>query len=458
MKKTLADLANGRCDMVIGTHRLLQKDVKFKDLGLLVVDEEQRFGVSHKEHIKEMSRQVDVLTLSATPIPRTLNMALSGIRDMSTIEEPPQERLPVQTFVMEHDWGVLADAMRHELDRGGQVYYLHNRVDNIERTAMKISELMDGATVAVAHGKMDAEQIGRVMEDMVEGSVQILVCTTIIETGIDIPNVNTLIIEDADKLGLAQLHQIRGRVGRSTRRASAYLTFRRDKVLSEIAEKRLEAIREFAEFNSGFRIAMRDLEIRGAGSLLGAEQSGHLTDVGYDMYLKLLEEAVLEEKGEQVERRASTTADFAVSANIPESYVASSEQRMDLYRRIALIRTEADADDVLDELIDRFGEPPSAVTSLVRVALVRGEAGKAGITDITQKGNILRFTLAEFDMERVSAMYALSRYKGRLKVEASKKPVLALRLPTGARVLDEAADFIKNWESTAKVLNKEGEN
>ena len=458
MKKTLADLANGRCDLVIGTHRLLQKDVKFKDLGLLVVDEEQRFGVSHKEHIKEMSRQVDVLTLSATPIPRTLNMALSGIRDMSTIEEPPQERLPVQTFVMEHDWGVLADAMRRELDRGGQVYYLHNRVDNIERTAMKISELMDGATVAVAHGKMDAEQIGRVMEDMVEGSVQILVCTTIIETGIDIPNVNTLIIEDADKLGLAQLHQIRGRVGRSTRRASAYLTFRRDKVLSEIAEKRLEAIREFAEFNSGFRIAMRDLEIRGAGSLLGAEQSGHLTDVGYDMYLKLLEEAVLEEKGEQVERRASTTADFAVSANIPESYVASSEQRMDLYRRIALIRTEADADDVLDELIDRFGEPPSAVTSLVRVALVRGEAGKAGITDITQKGNILRFTLAEFDMERVSAMYAQSRYKGRLKVEASKKPVLALRLPTGARVLDEAADFIKNWESTAKVLNKEGEN
>ena len=453
MKKTLADLANGRCDLVIGTHRLLQKDVKFKDLGLLVVDE-----VSHKEHIKEMSRQVDVLTLSATPIPRTLNMALSGIRDMSTIEEPPQERLPVQTFVMEHDWGVLADAMRRELDRGGQVYYLHNRVDNIERTAMKISELMDGATVAVAHGKMDAEQIGRVMEDMVEGSVQILVCTTIIETGIDIPNVNTLIIEDADKLGLAQLHQIRGRVGRSTRRASAYLTFRRDKVLSEIAEKRLEAIREFAEFNSGFRIAMRDLEIRGAGSLLGAEQSGHLTDVGYDMYLKLLEEAVLEEKGEQVERRASTTADFAVSANIPESYVASSEQRMDLYRRIALIRTEADADDVLDELIDRFGEPPSAVTSLVRVALVRGEAGKAGITDITQKGNILRFTLAEFDMERVSAMYAQSRYKGRLKVEASKKPVLALRLPTGARVLDEAADFIKNWESTAKVLNKEGEN
>ena len=456
IKKSLSDLAEGRCDLIIGTHRLLQKDVKFKDLGLLVVDEEQRFGVSHKEHIKEMSRQVDVLTLSATPIPRTLNMALSGIRDMSTIEEPPQERLPVQTFVMEHDWGVLADAMRRELDRGGQVYYLHNRVDNIERTAMKISNLMDGAAVAVAHGKMDSEQLGRIMEDMAEGSIQILVCTTIIETGIDIPNVNTLIIEDADKLGLAQLHQIRGRVGRSARRASAYLTFRRDKVLSEVAEKRLEAIREFAEFNSGFRIAMRDLEIRGAGSLLGAEQSGHLTDVGYDMYLRLLEEAVLEERGEQPERRANTTADFSVSANIPESYVSSSEQRMDLYRRIALIRTEADADDVLDELIDRFGEPPSAVTSLVRVALLRGEAGNAGITDITQKGNVIRFTLADFDMERVSELYAKSRYKGRLKVEASKKPALSLRLPPKARVLDEAADFIKDWKNTEKTLNNTG--
>ena len=457
IKKSLSDLAEGRCDLIIGTHRLLQKDVKFKDLGLLVVDEEQRFGVSHKEHIKELSRQVDVLTLSATPIPRTLNMALSGIRDMSTIEEPPLERLPVQTFVMEHDWGVLCDAMRRELDRGGQVYYLHNRVDNIERTAMKISELMDGASVAVAHGKMDSEQLGRIMEDMAEGSIQILVCTTIIETGIDIPNVNTLIIEDADKLGLAQLHQIRGRVGRSARRASAYLTYRRSKALSEIAEKRLEAIREFAEFNSGFRIAMRDLEIRGAGSLLGAEQSGHLTDVGYDMYLRLLEEAVIEERGGQPEKRANTTADFAVSANIPESYVPSSEQRMDLYRRIALIRTEADADDVLDELIDRFGEPPGAVTSLVRVALLRGEAGRAGITDITQKGGILRFTLSDFDMGRVSALYAERRYKGRLKVEAAKKPILALTLQNRSRVLDEASAFIKDWLATEQISNNKGE-
>ena len=450
MRETLRDLKSGKCDLVIGTHRLLQKDVEFKNLGLLIVDEEQRFGVSHKEHIKELSRQVDVLTLSATPIPRTLNMALAGIRDMSTIEEPPQDRLPVQTFVMEHDWGVLADAMRRELNRGGQVYYLHNRVDNIERTALRIAEMLDGAAVAVAHGKMDEEQLSRVMEDMVEGRVQVLVCTTIIETGIDIPNVNTLIIEDADRLGLAQLHQIRGRVGRGSRRASAYLTFRRDKSLTEVAEKRLEAIREFAEFNSGFRIAMRDLEIRGAGNLLGAEQSGHLIDVGYDMYLKLLEEAVLEEKGEKPANRASSTADLAVSANIPESYIASSEQRMDLYRRIALIRTEEDADDVLDELIDRFGEPPDAVTALVRVALLRGEAGRAGITDISQKGGALRFTLEQFDMARVSELYALPEYRGRIRVEAGSVPRISLKLPPKARVLDEASHFAAAWASTDK--------
>ena len=450
VRETLKNVQNGRCDLVIGTHRLLQKDVKFKNLGLLIVDEEQRFGVTHKEHIKELSRQVDVLTLSATPIPRTLNMALSGIRDMSTIEEPPQDRMPVQTIVMEHDWGVLKDAMHKELSRGGQVYYLHNRVDNIERTALKISELLDGAAVAVAHGKMDEEQLGRVMEDMAEGRVQVLVCTTIIETGIDMPNVNTLIVEDADHLGLAQLHQLRGRVGRSARRAYAYLTFRRDKVLSEVAEKRLEAIREFAEFNSGFRIAMRDLEIRGAGNLLGAEQSGHLIDVGYDMYLKLLEEAVLEEKGEKSEHRASTTADLTVTANIPESYVPGEEQRMDLYRRIALIRSEADADDMLDELIDRFGEPPGSVTTLVRVALLRGEAGRAGITDISQRAGELRFELDGFDMERVSALYARPEYKGRLRVEAGNTPRLTLKLPAKARVLDVADAFVSAWAGTKK--------
>jgi transcription-repair coupling factor (superfamily II helicase) len=454
LKKTLDNLKSGRCDLVIGTHRLLQKDIEFKNLGLLIVDEEQRFGVTHKEHIKEMSRGVDVLTLSATPIPRTLNMALSGIRDMSTIEEPPQDRLPVQTFVMEHDWGVVSDAIRRELQRGGQVYYLHNRIDNIEKTTKKLHELLgEDVSIGIAHGQMDKEAIASVMERMSDGRIQILVCTTIIETGIDIPNVNTLIIEDADKMGLAQLHQIRGRVGRSTRRASAYLTFRRDKVLTEIQEKRLSAIREFAEFGSGFKIAMRDLEIRGAGNLLGAEQSGHLIDVGYDMYLKLLEEAVQEEKGEKPAVRCECSADLAVAANIPDRYVPSQEQRMDLYRRIALIRSEEEADDLTDEIIDRFGDPPASVNTLILVALLRGEASRAGITDITQKSGTLRFTVDDFDMARVSELYARPEYKGRLRVEAGSKPALSLRLPAKARVIEEARRFAADWSGAQNVNN-----
>ena len=443
--KVLSDLATGKCDLVIGTHRLLSKDVKFKDLGLLVVDEEQRFGVTHKEHIKELARGVDVLTLSATPIPRTLNMAMSGIRDMSTLEEPPEDRLPVQTFVMEHDWNIIADAIRRELQRGGQVYYLHNRIDDIERTAKKISDLLEDVTVGVAHGQMDKNMLANVMENVANGRIQVLVCTTIIETGIDIPNVNTLIIEDADHLGLAQLHQIRGRVGRSTRRASAYLTFRRDKVLTEVAEKRLNAIRDFAAFGSGFKIAMRDLEIRGAGNLLGAEQSGHMIDVGYDMYMKLLSEAVLEARGIEVPARAECSADLAVAANIPDRYIPSQEQRMDIYRRIALIRTEEEADDLTDELIDRFGDPPPGVNALIHVALLRGEAGKAGVTDISQKKGYLKFTLRDFDMEKLSALYARPEYKGRLRVEAGSKPCVSLRIKAKGRVIDEARAFVREW-------------
>ena len=444
-QRLLTDLATGKCDLVIGTHRLLSKDVRFKDLGLLVVDEEQRFGVTHKEHIKELSRGVDVLTLSATPIPRTLNMAMSGIRDMSTIEEPPEDRLPVQTFVMEHDWNVVADAIRRELSRGGQVYYLHNRVEDIDRCALRLRNMLEDATVAVAHGQMDKNMLSSVMDSVVSGQTQVLVCTTIIETGIDIPNVNTLIIEDADKLGLAQLHQIRGRVGRSTRRASAYLTFRRDKVLTEIAEKRLSAIRDFAAFGSGFKIAMRDLEIRGAGNLLGAEQSGHMLDVGYDMYMKLLSEAVLEARGVPVPKLAECSADLAISANIPERYVPSSEQRMDLYRRMAAIRSEEEADDLLDELIDRYGDPPPGVSALIQVALLRGEAGKAGVTDIAQKQGTLRFTVDNFDMERVSALYALPEYRGRLRVEAGSKPCISLKIKARTHVLDEARRFVADW-------------
>ena len=445
----LQKLRSGSLDLLIGTHSLLQKSVEFKDLGLLIVDEEQRFGVTHKEKLKEMSRGVDVLTLSATPIPRTLNMALSGLRAMSTLEEPPQDRQPVQTFVVEHDWNVIGEAIRRELLRGGQVYYLHNRVENIERTALRIQKLLPEVSVAVAHGKMDEDSLAAVMDDMVEGKIQVLVCTTIIETGIDIPNVNTLIVEDADKLGLAQLHQLRGRVGRSSRRASAYLTYRPEKVLSEVAEKRLTAIREFAEFNAGFQIAMRDLEIRGAGSLLGAEQSGHMMDVGYDMYLKLLEEAVLEEKGEKPPVRTECSADLSVSANIPEAYIPSAEQRMDLYRRIALVRTEADADDLTDELIDRFGDPPGSVNTLIHVALLRGEAGQAGITDITQKGSMLYFCVDDFQMERLSALYARPEFRGRVKLEAGRTPRLGLKLRPGARPIPEARAMVSAWAATA---------
>ena len=450
MKDTLRRLEQGGIDLLLGTHRLFQKDVKFKDLGLLVIDEEQRFGVQHKEKLKELSKQVDVLTLSATPIPRTLNMALSGIRDMSTLEEPPMDRQPVQTYVLEHDWGVLSDAMRRELERGGQVYYLHNRVETITRTAARIKEMLgEDVAVAVAHGKMSQEELNDVMTRMSDGEVDVLVCTTIIETGIDIANANTLIIEDADHMGLAQLHQIRGRVGRSTRRAYAYLTYRRGKVLTEVASKRLGAIREFAEFGSGFKIAMRDLEIRGAGNVLGPEQSGFLLSVGYDMYLKLLEEAVLEERGEKPERPTECAADLSVAASIPDRYVPSPEQRMDLYRRIAAIRSEADADDVMDELIDRYGDPPRTVNNLISVALLRADAARNGISQIDQKGANLNFYLDQFDLQRVSALCGLEKYRSRLLFSAGERPYLALRLKKGEDALKFGRRLVEDYAKTA---------
>ena len=449
MRATLQKLQAGKIDLLIGTHRLFQKDVKFKDLGLLVVDEEQRFGVAHKEKLKELSKQVDVLTLSATPIPRTMNMALSGIRDMSTLEEPPQDRLPVQTYVLEHDWGVLADAMRRELERGGQVYYLHNRVETIERTAARIQALLPEARIGVGHGKMTQEELSDVMSHMTDGDLDILVCTTIIETGIDIPNANTLIIEDADHLGLAQLHQIRGRVGRSARRASAYMTYRRGKVLTEVAAKRLGAIREFAEFGSGFKIAMRDLEIRGAGNVLGPEQSGFLLSVGYDMYLKLLEEAVLEERGEKPELRAECAADLTVAASIPDRYVPSPEQRMDLYRRIARIRSEEEADDLVDELVDRYGDPPRPVNNLISVALLRAAAAKCGITEIAQRGERLNFTLRDPDLARVSAIAGRPAYRGRLLFSAGDKPYLSLKVKKGEDPVKLSSKLIEEYGAAA---------
>ncbi len=447
-KRALAGLRAGSVDLIVGTHKLLQKDVLFKDLGLLIVDEEQRFGVTHKERLKELSRGVDVLTLSATPIPRTLNMALSGLRDMSTIEEPPLDRYPVQTFVLEHNEPVLDDAIRRELARGGQVYYLHNRVESIAQCAARLAARHPGAEIAVAHGKMNEDQLGDVMQRMADGEIQILVCTTIIETGIDIPNVNTLIIEDADRLGLAQLHQLRGRVGRSSRHAFAYLSFRRGKVLSETAEKRLEAIREYAEFGSGFKIAMRDLEIRGAGNLLGAEQSGHILSVGYDMYLKLLEEAVLEEQQGPEARPVDCTADFDITANIDKDYVENGEQRMDLYRRMAAIRSQADADELLDEIVDRYGDPPKGVMNLIDVALLRARAAALAITDISQKGQALFFTLLSLNFETVSALCAAPGLAGRLFVQPrSAQPVLRLRLNRGENSLKAASLLVEAFEA-----------
>ena len=450
-KRILEAARTGNLDLLIGTHKLLQKSMEFKDLGLLVIDEEQRFGVTHKERLKEMSRQVDVLTLSATPIPRTLNMALSGLRDMSTIEEPPADRQPVQTYVLEHDWAILEDAMRKELARGGQIYYLHNRVETIDLTASRIQKLLGPeARVVVGHGKMSEQELSAVMQAMVDGEADVLVCTTIIETGIDIPNVNTLIMEDADRLGLAQLHQIRGRIGRSTRRAYAYLTYQKGKILQETAAKRLAAIREYVEFGSGFKIAMRDLEIRGAGNLLGPEQSGYLMSVGYDLYLKLLEEAVLEERGEEKQVETECAADLTLNANIPERYVASPEQRMDLYRRIAAIRTNDDASDLMDEMIDRYGEPPKPVLALLDVALLRAAAAKAGVSDITQKKDVLRFTLAAFRPEALVQVCGLTKYKFRLALSAGETPMLTLKLKSGADVLETALELVEDLKLAAQ--------
>ncbi|WP_087064788.1 transcription-repair coupling factor [Intestinibacillus massiliensis] len=447
-KKILEKLQTGMIDLIVGTHKLFRKDLKFKDLGLLVVDEEQRFGVSHKEKLKEISKQVDVLTLSATPIPRTLNMALSGIRDMSVIEQPPHDRHPVQTFVIEFSEPVVNDAMRRELARGGQVYYLHNRVESIDRTANRIQKAFPDARIGVAHGKMTQRELANIMTQMSDGEIDILVCTTIIETGIDIPNANTLVIENADAMGLAQLHQIRGRVGRSSRHAFAYLTFRAGKVLSEISQKRLSAVREFAEFGSGFKIAMRDLEIRGAGNVLGPEQSGHMMSVGYDLYLKLLEEAVLEERGKTPKRRVECAAELTLSANIPTDYVADAGQRVDLYRRIALIRNAEQREDMLDELIDRFGDPPAPVAALCDIALLRAQASDQGIVEIRQTEGRLLLTWESADFARLSALCAEKAYKGRLLLNAGSQPYISLRLNKGEAPMEMAQKLVALYAAT----------
>ncbi|MBE6936278.1 MAG: transcription-repair coupling factor [Ruminococcaceae bacterium] len=438
--------ADGRVDIIVGTHKLLNKDMRFRDLGLLIIDEEQRFGVSQKERLRELAKGVDTLTMTATPIPRTLNMALSGVRDMSTLEEAPRDRQPVQTYVLEYDASVIADAIRREVARGGQVFYMHNRVETIDVTAGRLRRMLPDIQIDIGHGQMSETELNAVMKRMTDGETQVLVCTTIIESGIDIPNVNTLIVEDADQLGLAQLHQIRGRVGRSTRRAYAYLTYRRGRVLSEVSTRRLSAMREFAGFGAGFKIALRDLEIRGAGNILGSEQSGHMMSVGYDMYLKLLEEAVLEERGEAAVPRCETTADLRVSAGIPEGYLSDSGERMDLYRRIALIHDEEDASDMIDELIDRCGDPPKPVLNLIDIALLRAEAAALSITEIQQRKDHLSLTFQKPDVERIMKLCSNREMHGRLLLNAGEKPYITYRLQTGDDPLKTAKMLVNAYK------------
>ena len=390
--RTIAGLKSGSVDMVIGTHRLISKDVKFKDIGLVIIDEEQRFGVAQKEKLKELYPFVDILTLSATPIPRTLNMAMSGLRDMSSIDEAPGDRYPVQTYVLEQNDGILTEAINKELRRGGQVYYLHNRVDSIVRCASKISRMIPSARIGIAHGRMSEDELTDVWQQLIDQKIDILVCTTIIETGIDVPNCNTLIIENSDRMGLSQLHQLRGRVGRSPRRAYAYFCYTKGKIINETAQKRLEAIREFTQFGSGFKIALRDLEIRGAGSILGGEQHGNMEAVGYDMYLRLLNDAIEEENGVAKTPSIECTVDLDIPAHIPENYISSLPARLGIYKRIADISNVDDVSDVIDELCDRFGEPPDSVMGLIDIALLRNKASQAGISEIinSSKGIALK--------------------------------------------------------------------
>ncbi|MDO4619224.1 MAG: transcription-repair coupling factor [Lachnospiraceae bacterium] len=447
--QTLKNLKSGMADIVIGTHRLLSKDVSFKNLGLLIIDEEQRFGVAHKEKIKKLKDNVDVLTLTATPIPRTLHMSLIGIRDMTVLEEPPQDRVAIQTYVMEYNPEMVREAICRELGRGGQVYYVYNRVKDIAEVAGKIREMVPEAQVAYAHGQMSERELENIMVDFVNGEIDVLVTTTIIETGLDIGNANTMIIHDADKMGLSQLYQLRGRVGRTSRTAYAFLMYKRDKMLKEVAEKRLAAIREFTELGSGFKIAMRDLEIRGAGNLLGAEQSGHMESVGYDLYCKMLSEAVSEAKGEPAVRDFETTVDLNFNAYIPDSYIPDEFQKLDFYKRIAAIQDSSDYDDVLDELIDRFGEPPKAVTNLMKIAELKSGAHRGQIAEIKQTGRqvkIVTVTDPAFDVRKIPGI--ISGFGGRFTIHVY--PTETYFLYHGAlteeELLPALADFAKALE------------
>lgn len=435
-KKIIKQLKTGEIDVIIGTHRILQKDIEFKDLGLLVVDEEQRFGVAHKERLKEIKKNVDVLTMTATPIPRTLHMAMISVRDMSVLSEPPENRYPVQTYVLEDNSSIIIDAIKNELSRGGQVYYLFNRVKGIYSKAAWLQSQIPDARIAVGHGKMKEGELEDIMYDMVNGSTDILVCTTIIETGLDIPNANTIIIENADKMGLAQLYQLRGRVGRSNRAAYAYLTYRKDSILSDIAQKRLQAVKEFTEFGSGFKIAMRDLEIRGAGNILGPEQHGHMDAVGYDMYCKILNESVREAQGLPVEEDITVSVDLNVDAYLPDRYIPNHNQRIDMYKRIAAIESEDDKFEIQDELIDRYGDIPKAAANIIEIAYLKVRAKALGIIDMTQTGErlILKFIPGKIDAEIVMGLE--KKFPGCVKIVTSENPAVNILMPRNKKPLE----------------------
>ena len=431
----------GEIDIIIGTHRLLSKDVEFKNLGFLIIDEEHRFGVKDKEKIKQLKNNVDVLTMTATPIPRTLHMSIVGIRDMSCLYEPPHNRRPVQTYVLEHDNEVIKEAIIKELERDGQVFYLYNKTESIARKANQISELVPEAKVGFAHGKMSGKELEDIMIDFVNKDINVLLCTTILESGIDIPNANTIIVEDADRLGLAQLYQIRGRVGRADKQAYAYITYKRDKLINEVAEKRLKAIKEFTEFGSGFKIAMRDLEIRGAGSLVGEMQHGHMDQVGYDTYCKLLDEVVKEMKGIEIEEDIDITIDINVSSYIPDDYIENESQKIEVYQNIALCRNEEDIKNIEEDIIDRFGKMPKEVYNLLRIAKIKEIAKEKGIVKILQKGNNIIFTFNPenfiLDIDKL-----INVYENRIKFSPAKEPYVTYKLENQNNVLKEITEFL----------------
>ena len=442
-EETIKRVELGETDILIGTHRVLSKDVKFKNLGLLIIDEEHRFGVKAKEKIKEMKNSIDVLTMTATPIPRTLHMSIVGMRDMSVIYEPPQNRKPVQTYVLEYDPEVIKEAITKEIERNGQVFYLFNNVEGIEKKATEISDLVDEAKVEYAHGKMTGNQLENIMQDFIEKKINVLVCTTILESGIDIPNANTIIVENADRLGLAQLYQIRGRVGRSDKQAYAYITYKRDKMLTEVAEKRLKAIKEFTEFGSGFKIAMRDLEIRGAGSLMGEIQHGHMEQIGYDMYCELLNQVVKEIKGEEIIEEIDVQIDLDVTSYIPEEYISNSNSKIEIYQKIALCKNEDDLQNITDEIIDRYGQMPYEVENLLDIARIKSLAKEKYILKISQKREniIFYFDNSKFNFDIVDKLMKI--YRNRIKFSPSKDPYITFKLENPKQILEECKDFLK---------------